>query len=143
VKGKLKLVLPLVVLLAVAGGAYKFVLAPKPAAAKPKIAGTLVTLPREFLINLADGRYAKVLVALEVEGGAGGGHGAAPAEGTSGLPQEPAIRAVITDELTGLGADDLIQRKRRARVLKHLKEGLHASTDEHVKRVLFTDLTVQ
>jgi flagellar FliL protein len=142
VKGRLKILLPVVLLLAGAGGAYKFVLAPKPAeAAKPKIAGTLVTLPREFLINLADGRYAKVVVALEVEAVAAG-H-TKPAEGTSGLPQEPAIRAVITDELTGLGADDLIDRKPRARVLKHILEGLHHSTDEHVKRVLFTDLTVQ
>ena len=61
-KGKLKFVIPLVVLMVIGGG-YKFVLA-KPAAAKAKVDGAVYVLPKEFLINLADGHFAKLSVAL-------------------------------------------------------------------------------
>jgi flagellar FliL protein len=62
-KKKLLIVAP-VLLLVVAAAAYKLVLAPKPATAKPKIAGELMQLADPFVINLAGGRYAKVSVAL-------------------------------------------------------------------------------
>jgi flagellar FliL protein len=138
VKKKLLIVIP-VVLLVAAAGAYKFVLAPKPEPGPPaKIAGTVVPLEKEFLVNLAAGRYAKVSVALVVEGH-GGGHGA----GESMLAQEAAVRAAVTDQLTGLPADMLVSRKHRHDVLEQVLEAIHATTDEHVERVLFTDITVQ
>jgi hypothetical protein len=57
-KSKLKIILP--VLLIALGGAYKFVLAKPAATAKPKIDGQVYVMPKDFLINLADGRFAKV-----------------------------------------------------------------------------------
>ena len=63
-KSKLKFIIPVVVLL-VLGGVYKFVLAAPPAKAKPpKVDGQVYILPKEFVVNLADGQYAKFNVAL-------------------------------------------------------------------------------
>ena len=62
------------------GGAYKFVLAkPAKAAAKPKVEGTVYVLQKEFLVNLADGRFAKLTAALvlahdDTSTAAAGGH---------------------------------------------------------------------
>jgi flagellar FliL protein len=144
VKKKLLLIVtPAVVVLIAAAGAYKLVLAPPPAPApKPKIDGALVTLDKEFLVNLAGGRYGKVSVALLIdsEHAPGGGHGAGePVK----LPQDAAVRSIITDHLTGLDAAQLILRKPRQRLLKTLAEELGKHTDEHVKRVMFTDIAVQ
>jgi flagellar FliL protein len=142
VKKKLIIVLP-VVLLAAAGGAYKFVLAPKPAAAKPRIEGALVKLPQEFVLNLAGGHYGRVTVALVLEGAAAAGHGAAVDPNSSGLPQEAAIRSIVTDELTGAEKGALVERKGRHHLLEKLAKRLRTETDEHVHEVLFTDIAVQ
>ena len=65
---KKKLIIIVVVALVAAGGAYKFVLAkPKEKAPKPKVHGTVYMLPKEFLVNLADGRFAKLQVALVLD----------------------------------------------------------------------------
>ena len=70
-------------------------------------------LQKEFLVNLADSRYAKVSAALllnpkDHSAAAAGGHGApGPAEGYGAMTQEAIVRAIVTDELTGLPADDL------------------------------------
>ena len=60
-----KKLVPVIALLAVLGGVYKFVLA-KPAKAEPKphVEGTVYMLQKEFLINLADGRFAKMQIGL-------------------------------------------------------------------------------
>ena len=63
---KKKLIIIVVAALVLAGGAYKTVLAkPKEKAPEPKVHGTIYVLPKEFLVNLADGRSAKLQVALE------------------------------------------------------------------------------
>jgi len=134
---KVMFVLP-VVLLLVAFLAYSMFLKPKPVPVKKKIAGTVVPLQKEFLVNLAGGRYAKISVALVMEGAAGGGH-----EAAAGLPQEAAVRAVVTDELTGLPADNLVHREARHRVVEDIKKGIQKHTDEEVGDVLLTDITVQ
>lgn len=142
-KKKLMIVVPALVVLIAAGAVYKVVLAPKPAPApKPKIDGELVTLEKEFLVNLAGGRYGKVSVALLIEGEGGGG-AEAEGEGAAALPQDAAIRSIITDRLTGLDADELIRRKPRQKLLKEIAGELEENTDEHVKRVMFTDIAVQ
>jgi flagellar basal body-associated protein FliL len=142
-KKKLIIVLP-VVLLAVAGGAYKFVLAPKPAAAAPpKIEGAIVKLPQEFVLNLAGGHYGRVTVALVVP------HAAVPAAAhggatdSSGLEQEAAIRAIVTDQLTGAERSELVARKARHELLERLAKRLRKETDTEVEDVLFTDIAVQ
>ena len=138
-KKKLIIVLP-IVLLGALGGVYKFMLAPKPVQAKPKIEGSVVKLPDEFVLNLAGGHYGCVTVALVVE--AHGGAAAHGAEG-SGLLQEAAIRAIVTDELTGVARSELIERKARHHVLETLAKRIKHETDEHVHHVLFTDIAVQ
>jgi flagellar FliL protein len=139
-KSKKALIL-LPVLLVVVGGVYKVMLAPKSKPGPvPKIAGAVVPLQKEFLLNLSGGRYAKVSVALVMEHpAAAGGHAA----GAAGLPQEAAIRAVVTDELTGLDASHLVDRKHRHELLEKIGKAIHKSTDEEVEEVLFTDITVQ
>jgi hypothetical protein len=62
VKGKLKIILPLALLL-VLGGLYKVVLA-KPTETKHKVDGQVYVLPKEFLLNLADGHFVKLNVGL-------------------------------------------------------------------------------
>ena len=61
-KGKLKFIAPIPILIGVLFAAYTVLLSPKPAAAKPKIAGTLVPLTNPFIVNLAGARYAKLSV---------------------------------------------------------------------------------
>ncbi len=145
---KKKLPIIAVVARVVHGGAYKTVLA-KPAKKEPepKVHGEVYVLPKEFLVNLADGRYAKVQVALVVEphegGGGGHGAGATPPEGYGSEPQEAVIRDIITDELTDSADSDLIERHGRERVKKRIKKAILAHTDVHVEEVLFPDVTVQ
>ncbi len=135
---KLLLVLPVLLVLA-GGGAYKFLLA-KPAVAAPrKIAGTLVPLPKEFVVNLAGGHYGKVSVAVVVSGHLP--H--APAGEPPVLEQDAAVRAVITDELTGIGREQLVNRSARHRLLQRILKVLRRQTDEEIDEVLFTDLAVQ
>ena len=142
-KGKLKFVIPLAVLMVIGGG-YKFVLA-KPAEEKLKVEGAVYVLPKEFLINLSDGHFAKLSVALvipEEEAGGEGGEGAAPPEGYGALPQEAAVRAVITDTITDAHARDLTG-KRRQRLREEVLKEIKAHTDVKAHEVLFTDVAVQ
>ena len=142
-----KLIIIVVAALVVAGGAYKTVLAkPKAPEPKHKVEGTVYVLPKEFLVNLADGRYAKLQVALVVEHlpVAAGGHGApAPPEGYGSEPQEAIIRDLITDELTDASDHELIQREGREKIKKQILKSIKEHTDVHVEEVLFPDVTVQ
>jgi flagellar basal body-associated protein FliL len=146
-----KILILVVVALAVAGGAYKTVLAkPKEKAKKPNVEGNLYVLQKEFLVNLADAKYAKVSAALLLDPkdhsvAAAGGHGggAVPPEGYGAMTQEAIVRAVITDELTGRPSADLEDPRRRDRVRKQIVERIHEETDVHADDILFPDLTVQ
>ena len=146
-----KLIIVVSVALAAAVGGYKFGFA-KEAESKPsKIHGDVYVLGKDFLVNLADGHYAKLGVAIVVEHGAaapagGGGHGSAapkPPEGYGPLPQEAAVRDIVTDVLTDVEDGDLTERKGRdelkERILKRVKQG----TDVPIHEVLFTDVSVQ
>jgi flagellar basal body-associated protein FliL len=137
---KKKLILLPVVLLLVAGVGYKMVLAPKPKPVKKHIEGTLTSLGTEFVVNLAGGHYGRVSVSLLLD--------EAPVKAAEGstapaLEQNDAVRAIITDDLTGLSADDLTNRTQRHELLERLLKDLKKKTDEPVKEVLFTDLAVQ
>jgi flagellar basal body-associated protein FliL len=139
-KSKKKLLAIPILLLLVAGVGYKMFLAPKPEPPKLKIEGAVVPLEKEFVVNLDEGHYGKVSVALVVEHQASGGHGAAE---EIVLPQEPVIRAIITDHLTGLTTEHLTDRTKRGTVIHDILESIEKGTDEHVTEVLFTDLAVQ
>ena len=136
-KKKILIVVP--VLLVVVGVAYKMVLAPKPVPPKKKIAGSVVPLQKEFLLNLDGGRYAKVSVALVMPTAPPVAEGSEPPP----LPQEAAVRAVVTDRLTGLSAAWLITRTKRHELLDEIRKAIDHTTDEEVDEVLFTDITVQ
>ena len=148
-KSKLKFIIP-IVLLIVVGGAYKFVLAKPAKADPPKIAGEVYVLPTEFLLNLADGKYAKLKVGLIMKPGAhaapaaGGHEGAAePPEGYGALPQEAVVRDIVTDEVTEVSGRDLTSDKGREKLKKEILERIHKETDVHADSILFTDVTVQ
>ena len=142
-----KIIIIVVVALVAAGGAYKTVLA-KPAkpAPKPKVEGVVYLLQKEFLVNLADGRFAKLSVGLVVEHApvAASGHGAAtPPEGYGAEPQEAIIRDLITDTLTDANQDDLVDREGRERLKEKILKEIKKHTDVHVEDILFPDVTVQ
>jgi flagellar basal body-associated protein FliL len=138
VKKKLKFILP-VVLLVLAGGVYKLKFAAKAPVAKKKVDGALVTLDPEFIVNLAGGHYGKVTVALLVSKAP-----PASADGaTAALPEGAAVRSVITDELTGLQPQDMINRARRDRLVHTVLTALKKRTDEPVTQVFLTDVAVQ
>jgi flagellar basal body-associated protein FliL len=146
---KLKIVIP-VVLLLVLGGAYKFVLAKPAAEAKPKIEGTVYVLPKEFLVNLSAGRFAKLGVGIVIshedhslEEAAADKEAPKPPEGFGPLPQEAVIRDIVTDTLTDRGSQDLIDREGRERLKTRILKAIKKRTDVHVEDVLFTDVAVQ
>ena len=144
---KKKLIIAVVVAIVAAGGAYKTVLA-KPAekAPEPKVHGQVYVMPKEFLVNLAGGRFAKLQVALVVEHlpVAGGGHGApAPPEGYGAEPQEAVIRDIITNELTDVSDRELIDREGREKIKERILKSIKKHTDVHVEEVLIPDVTVQ
>ena len=136
-KKKLIMVLPL---LLVAGVGYKMFLAPKAVPPKKKIEGTVTALQKDFLVNLADGQYAKVAIAVVTEEVAGAAHG--ETTGT-GLAQEAAVRAIIIDELTGIPGEELISKAGRRELSEKIVKLIKKKTDEHIHEVMFTDVTVQ
>jgi flagellar FliL protein len=149
VKSKLKIVVPLVLVL-VAGAVYKLVLSKPEPEHRVKVEGAVYVLPKEFLVNLADGRYAKLGVALVMAPGAetvaaAGGHGAEtePPEGYGTLPQEALVRDIVTDELTDLSGGELTSRTGRRKIKRDILEQLHQQTDVEAHDVLFTDVAVQ
>jgi hypothetical protein len=145
---KIKIILPLLLVL---GGVYKFVLAKPAPHHKPKIAGEVYILQKDFLINLKGGRFAKLNAALVLKegylaAGAGGGHGAAPTAPPTGygvMPQEAVIRSIITDELTDTSAARLQREKSRVKIQKAILKTINKTTDVEAEDVLFTDVAIQ
>lgn len=145
-KKKKILIIAGVVLLAVAYEA-KGMLMPPPKV-HDKIAGTIYVLPKEFLVNLVDGRYGKVTVALLLAPGQSTGAAAADAaaptvEGFGTLPEEPAVRDIITNVLTNQTGPSLISAAGRDRIKHKILLAVKTGTDVKVSDVLFTDVAVQ
>lgn len=147
---KLKTVVPVVVVLLAVAGVYKFVISEPAATAKPKIAGTVYVLPKEFLVNLSEGRFAKLGVGLVLDpddhslaAAAEDKHATKPPEGFGPLPQEAVIRDIVTDTPTDRAAGSLIDREGRDKLKKTIIGAITERTDVHVEDVLFTDVAVQ
>ncbi len=142
------LIVPIVALVAL-GGAYKTVLAKPAKAPKPKVDGTVYVLGKEFLVNLKDGRFAKLTAALvlahdDTSTAAAGGEGApSPPEGYGAMSQEAVVRAIITDDLTNASDSQLIEARKREELQKEILKDLKRKTDVKVEDVLFPDVTVQ
>jgi flagellar FliL protein len=144
----IKILIP--VLLLVVGGVYKFVLAKPAPVHKAKIAGEVYVLPKDFLINLKSGKFAKLNAALVLKEGylamaVSGGHGAAtaPPTGYGTLPQEAAVRAIITDALTDQPASRLVREASRVKIQQAVLKRIVTETDVEAEDVMFTDLAVQ
>jgi flagellar basal body-associated protein FliL len=143
-KGRRKLILIAIGVLVVAGLAYKMVLAPK-SESKEKVEGTVYVMPKEFLLNLAGGRYAKMTVALVLAPGqsAAGSSETPPPEGFGTLEQEPLVRQIVTDTLTGVPAAELTSRKDRHHMQVEIRKEVDKTTDVKTKAIVFSDLVVQ
>ena len=148
----IKKLIPVILAVAVLGGVYKFVLAKEPAEAtpKPKVEGTVYMLQKEFLVNLAGGRFAKLQIGLVLAHddtstvAPGGGHGGAtPPDGYGPMLQEGVVRDVITDVLTGVDDKDLVQAKGREHIKEAILKGVKKHTDVKAEHVVLADLIVQ
>ena len=130
-KKKLVLILVPVILLVGAGGSYEMVLKPKPKVVVPKVDGELVALADPFTVNLAGGHYGRVSVSLLVEplptatvtvAGSSGSTSIVPAE-------SDVVRAVVTNDLTGIDMSRLIERGARQALIAQILTDLKKSTD--------------
>ena len=145
---KKKIIIILVVVLAGGGFVAKSMFL-KPALAKEKIAGTIYILPKAFTANLKDGRYATLTVALVLAPGqstgaaAAAAGGAAPPEGFGTLPEEAAIRDIITNLITDQSSNTLTSESGREHLKAQILSAIRSGTDVKVHEILFTDLAVQ
>lgn len=147
-KGKRKFIAIPVLLLVLGGAGYSFA-KPKPVV-KKKIEGTVYAMPKSFLLNLNDGHYAKLNVALllapgQSTGAEAGASGASSSgeEGAGTLPEEPVIRAIVTNIVTGKSSADLVHERGRTAIRHEILHAIDKETDVNVESVLFPDLTVQ
>jgi flagellar basal body-associated protein FliL len=140
---KLMLVVALPILLL--GVGYKMT-RPKPVN-KDKIKGTIYVMPAPFLLNLTDGRYARITVGLELAPGQSDGASAtAAASGENAvgtLPEEPLVREIVTNVVTNQNGETLVTNQGRNAVKHQILEDIVKQTDVKVEAVLFPDLTVQ
>jgi flagellar basal body-associated protein FliL len=144
---KKKLIIILVVVLAGGGFAAKTFLLPKPKVPVLKIAGEIYVLPKGFTFNLTDGRYATMTIGLVLGVGQSDGATAAGATttpaGIGTLPEEPAIRAIITNVITNQSSPALLTATGRTHVESQILATIKSSTDVKVTSIMFTDLAVQ
>ena len=145
-KRRLKIIVPLALVLAIGG--YKFVLAKPGDAPPPKVDGDVYVMPKEFLVNLSDDHLAKVSVGLvlahgQMSAGGHGGEAATPPEGYGALPQEAVVRDIVTDTLTDQDAGTLGSHTGRERVKQQILKAIRRHTDVKATQVLLMDVTVQ
>jgi flagellar basal body-associated protein FliL len=144
---KKKLIIILLVVLAGGGFAAKTFLLPKPAVAKPKIDGEIYVLPKGFTLNLTDGRYATMTIGLILAVGQSDGAtadaAAASPSGIGTLPEEPVIRAIITNTITNEPSTALLTDSGRAKLKSTILSQIKGTTDVKVTDILFTDVAVQ
>ncbi len=72
-------------------------------------------MPQAFLVNLSEGHYAKLTVALELapgqsDGASAAGGSSSSGEGAGTLPEEPAVREIVTNTVTGQSGSTLVSR---------------------------------
>jgi flagellar basal body-associated protein FliL len=115
---------------------------------KDKIKGTIYVMPAPFLLNLQDGRFAKLTVALVLAPGQSDGASAtaAAASGENAvgtLPEEPIVREIVTDAVTNQNGETLVSESGRRTVKHQILKAIQKQTDVKVESVLMPDLTVQ
>ena len=144
-KKKILIILPVLLL----GGGYvaKAKLMP-PKVVKPKLAGEIYILPKQFMCNLQDGHYATLTVALELAEGQSDGATAESAGPSTGatvgtLPEEAVIRSIITNLITNQTSNTLVTDSGRTGLQDKILSEIKADTDVKVDQVFFTDVAVQ
>ena len=144
-KKKLMIIIPVLLL----GGGYeakaKF-MAPKPV--KPKLAGEIYILPKQFMCNLQDGHYATLTLALELAPGQSDGAtadsaGASSTSTVGTLPEEAVIRSIVTNLITNDTSSQLVTNSGRTNLEAQILSQIKSSTDVKVDKVFFTDVAVQ
>lgn len=142
---KKKLIIGLVVFLLIGGYAAKtFAFATPPP--KLKINGVIYVLGKDFTINLSDGHYATLTVALELAPTQSVGVADAtnpPPTGFGTLADEAVVRAIITNLVTDANEATLLDAGSRARLEHQILIAIRKGTDVQLSRVWFTDLAVQ
>jgi flagellar basal body-associated protein FliL len=142
---KKKLLIPLVLLL-VLGVGYTMTKPKK--TVKQKIPGTIYVMPQPFLLNLAEGHYAKLAVALDLapgqsDGAAAGASSSSSGESAGTLPEEAAVREIVTNTVTGQNGGTLVSGQGRDAIKHRILVAIQRQTDVKVDAVLFPELTVQ
>jgi flagellar basal body-associated protein FliL len=119
---------------------------PKPVV-KEKIKGIIYVMPQTFLLNLTDGRYAKLTVALELapgqSDGASAAGGSSSSESAGTLPEEPLIREIVTNAVTNQNGETLVSDQGRRGIEHQILHAIEQQTDVKTQAVLFPDMTVQ
>jgi len=114
---------------------------------KEKVKGTIYVMPQSFLLNLSDGRYAKISVALQLAPGQSDGASATAASssesGPGTLPEEAIVREIITNAVTGQSGETLIGSHGREAIKRQILHTIQQRTDVKIEEVLFPDFTVQ
>jgi flagellar basal body-associated protein FliL len=142
-----KKLLILALLPLVLGVGYMMTAKPKKTV-KPKIAGTIYVMPQTFLLNLSESHYAKLSVALvlapdqsAVAASASGSSSASEGAGT--LPEEAAVREIVTNAVTGQNSETLTSGRGRDALKHQILAAILHTTDVKVQAVLFPEVTVQ
>src|SRR5580704_2106936 len=100
---------------------------------KDKIKGTIYVMPAPFLLNLQDGRFAKLTVALELAPGQSDG-ASATATASSGenavgtLPEEPLVREIVTNAMTNQNGETLVTNQGRNAVKHRIQQAIAQQT---------------
>jgi len=115
---------------------------------KTRIKGTIYQMPQAFLLNLTDGRYVKLTVALELapgqsDGAAAGASSSGGSESSGTLPEEPLVRELVTNAITNQSGEALVEPGARNALKRKILIGIERETDVKVEAVLFPELTVQ
>lgn len=141
---KKKLLIPLVLLLVLGVG---YSMAKPKKTVKLKVTGTIYIMPQAFLLNLSEGHYAKLSVALDLAPGQSTGASSSSSTGSSEaagtLPEEALIREIVTNTVTGQNGATLVSEHGRTAIKHQILATITRQTDVKVQAVLFPELTVQ
>ncbi|MGQ0843055.1 MAG: flagellar basal body-associated FliL family protein [Sporichthyaceae bacterium] len=139
--GKKRILVGAVALVGVIAGAYMLVLKPKPAAHAGDPEPGIVVKLDPLTLNLADGRYLKVAMALQFtktasDGGGGHGGGAEEPDGSKAL--DIAISQLSNRKLADLNKT-ASREKAKAQLLKEVSAAYH----HDVMDIFFTEFVMQ
>ncbi len=113
-----------------------------------KVTGTIYVLPQSFLLNLTEGHYAKLSVALDLAPQQSDGAGATPPPSGSGeapgtLPEEALVREIVVNAVTGQRGEALVSANARHEIQRRILAAIRRETDLKVQSVLLPEVTVQ